>query len=313
MKRHFFLSVFIFLFMSTNAHASAYLPYAETLSPAAVGWGNLLVPGMGASLRGDPGEGALEAGIEIGSFYGGTFFAQESTFRIDGSVLIPDNKKIAKPLIGGIMQEFGLKFHMYNTFYQYQQASLDPANEELEKQYEQPLYRGNWKDVLAAPFEWKNLSEPLVYIPIILGAGYVYWNYRTTPVVYHKHNSSGFEDSLYASSSIVSLPLGSAFGEEVLFRGFMQREIRLYTHSAAVAIATQTLVFTAMHPPENRAAAFFGGIYFGLLTNYFDGNLEPGIATHFWTDLFNGVFVYFLYRESEHRSVPISSQVTIPF
>lgn len=286
---------------------------ADTISPAAVGWGNLLVPGLGASLRGDPGEGALEAGLEIGTFYGGTFFAKESTFRIDGSVLIPDDKKITKPVIGGMMQEFGLKLHMYDTFYHYQQASLDPANAELEKEYEQPLYKGDWKDVLAAPFEWKNLSEPLVYIPIILGSGFVYWNYATTPITYQKHNSTGTEDALYGTSAIVSLPLGSEFGEEVLFRGFLQREIRHYTHSTFLAIASQTALFAMMHPPETRAAAFAGGVYFGLLTNYFDGNLEPSIATHFWTDFVNGIFVYFIYREAEHRSVPISSQVTIPF
>jgi membrane protease YdiL (CAAX protease family) len=286
---------------------------AEVVSPAAVGWGNLLVPGMGASLRGLPGEGLTEAGLEITSFYGGTFLAKESSFRIDGTLILPDNKNINNAVLGGILQEFGLKLHMYNTFYQYQQASLDPGNIELEKEYEQPLYKGTWKDIISAPFEWKNLSEPLVYVPIILGTGFVYWTYKTNDIPNHRHVSNSGEDAFYGASAIVSLPLGSAFGEEALFRGFMQREVHHYTHSLVAAIASQTALFTVMHPLENRPAALAGGIYFGLMTHYFNGNLEPSIATHFWTDFINGIFVYFLYREAEHRPVPISTQITIPF
>ena len=291
----------------------ASLAAAETVSPAAVGWGNLIVPGLGASLRGLPERGLMEATAEIGTFYGGTFYGKEGSFRIDGSVLIPKNRDVFRPVVGGIMQEFGLKLHMYDTFYNYQQASLDPGNAELEKEYEQPLYQGHWDDVLTAPFKWKNLSEPTVYVPIILGSGFVYLTYRTTTIENRSHQSSGVADALYGASAAVSLPLGSSFGEEVLFRGFMQREIRRYTRSAFWGIASQTLVFTLMHPVENRPAAFAGGIYFGLLTNYFDGNLEPSIAAHFWTDFVNGVFVYFLFRQAEHKSVPLSAQITIPF
>ena len=287
--------------------------HAETVSPAAVGWGNLVVPGLGASLRGLPGRGLLEASTEIGTFYGGTFYGKEGSFRIDGTVLVPDNADVFKPVVGGIMQEFGLKLHMYNTFYNYQQASLDPGNAELEKEYEQPLYKGAWDDVLLAPFKWKNLEKPYVYLPIILGTGFVYLTYLGTPIASRSHASSSAEDALYGTSAAISLPLGSSFGEEVLFRGFMQREIRHYTHSVVASIGAETLVFTLLHPPDLRPAAFAGGIYFGLITNYFAGDLEPGIAAHFWTDFVNGVFVYFLFRQSEHKSVPLAANVSIPF
>ena len=286
---------------------------ADTVSPAAVGWGNLVVPGLGASMRGDPSRGLLEATAEIGSFYGGTFFVKEGNFTIDGTASVPTNGNVLKPVIGSIMQEFGLKLHMYDTFYNYQQASLDPANAELEKEYEQPLYKGNWVDTLVAPFEWRNLSNPYVYVPIILGSAFVYATYKGSPIDYRTTKPSSLEDSLYGASAIASLPLGSSFGEEVLFRGFMQREIRHYTHSVVASIATETIAFTLMHPAELRPAAFAGGIYFGLMVNHFEGDLEPGIAAHFWMDFVNGVFEWFLFRQANKEYVPLTTHISIPF
>lgn len=46
------------------------------VSPTYIGWGNTLIPGMGATLRGEPGRGMAEAGTEIGLYYGGTFFGK---------------------------------------------------------------------------------------------------------------------------------------------------------------------------------------------------------------------------------------------
>ncbi len=285
---------------------------ADTVSPAAVGWGNLLVPGLGASLRGLPTRGLIEASSEIGLFYGGTFLTKDGDFRIDGSAVLPATGNVTGAVAAAIMQEVGLKEHMYNTFYHYQQASLDPANAELEKSYEQPLYRGDWVDTLVAPFEWKNLSLPAVYIPIIAGGVYVAATYKGTPYT-PRGSANTTENIFYATSSALTLPLGSSFGEEVLFRGFIQREVHHYTHSLLAAIATETALFTLMHPADLRPAAFAGGVYFGLMAHYFEGDLGPGIAAHFWTDFINGVFVYLLFRQASHESVPLEANISIPF
>jgi membrane protease YdiL (CAAX protease family) len=286
---------------------------AASPAPAAVGWGNLLVPGLGATLRGESGRGLLEATSEIGSYFGGTFYAKEGHFSIDGSVVIPAGKDVIQPLAGELLQQFGLKFHMYNTFYNYQQASLDPAYAEFEKTYQQPLYRGTWNDVLAAPFKLRNLKSAWVYVPVLLSAGFVYAQYRSTDPALHNHQSTAAEGALYGLTDGIAIPLGSSFGEEVLFRGFVQREVWLYTDSLPAAIAVQTLLFTTIHALELRPAAFAGGIYFGVMANHFEGDLEPGIAAHFWVDFVNGVFQYFLYRKSEGKSVPLSARVAIPF
>ena len=154
---------------------------ADVPAPAAVGWGNLFVPGLGATLRGKPVRGLVEATTTLGTYYGGTFLAEEAHFSMDGSVKVPSEKKhISRNLTGQFLQEVGLKTHMYNTFYNYQQASMDPSNAELQKKYEQPLYKGSWDDVLFAPFKWKNLESGYVYVPILLSTAMLYAGYRGT-------------------------------------------------------------------------------------------------------------------------------------
>ena len=265
------------------------LAWAE-VSPAAVGWGNLVVPGLGATLRGEPMRGLMESSLTIGSYYGGTFYAKEGAFTIDGSVLVPSGRNITKPLLGQFLQEFGLKFHMWNTFYNYQQASLDPMQVEHQKHYEQPLYKGDWKDVLFAPFKWKNISTPWTYIPVALGTIYLLYGYNTAPVVQQGHRAKLGEEGLYDFTQGIGVPLGSSFGEEVLFRGFVQREARLYTGSVPLSILWETAMFMAIHPPDKRPVALLGGVFFGLAVNHFDGDLEPGIASHFWIDFISGFF-----------------------
>ncbi len=283
------------------------------VSPAAVGWGNLVVPGLGATLRGQPVRGLIESSATIGSYYGGTFYAKEGAFTIDGSVLVPSGRNITKPLLGQFLQEFGLKFHMWNTFYNYQQASLEPSQVQHQKEYQQPLYKGDWMDVLFAPFKWKNISTPWTYIPVALGTAYLLYSYNTSPVVVQNHRARLGEEGLYDFTQGIGVPLGSSFGEEVLFRGFIQREARLYTNSVALSILWETTMFMVIHPPDKRPVALLGGVFFGLAVNHFDGDLEPGIASHFWIDFISGFFVTLLFRKVEGKGVPFSTSLQIPF
>lgn len=284
----------------------------HAVSPAAVGWGNIILPGFGATLRRQPVRGLLEASTEIGTYYGGTFFGREGVFNIDNSVIVPDTRATWRPLTGEVLQEFGLKLHMFNTFYHYQQASLDPENLPMQLEYQQPLYKGNWDDVLLAPFRWKNLKEPWVLIPVALISGYLIWDYKQTPLRRAPYVSGPADEALYGFAQGVAVPLGSSFGEEVLFRGFIQREFLYYTKSLPLSILVQTILFTSLHAPHLRPGAFVGGIYFGLTVNHFDGDLEQAIATHFWADFISGILVYFRYRKFEGKSVPLGIQFQIP-
>ena len=251
MKKMLFISV---LLMWNVWQATA----RATASPAAVGWGNILVPGLGATFREQPLRGALEAGIEIGLFYGGTFGVREGNFTIDSTVLLPQRGSLFRPLLGQAMQQFGLKLHMFNTFYHYQQASLELQKSDVESRYQQPLYKGSWTDVLSAPFRWKNLSSPYVYCVIAAAAALLAIDYHTTSVSSSTYQPTGVENALFGVNSIGVVPLGSAFGEEPLFRGMMQREFHLYTNSLVVSILMQSALFTSLHPGAALCSSAFG-------------------------------------------------------
>jgi membrane protease YdiL (CAAX protease family) len=277
----------------------------EGVSSAAVGWGNLFVPGLGATLRGDPERALIEAGTEIGLFYGGTFGVREGGFTIDTTILLPQNGSLYRPLLGLTMQEFGLKLHMYDTFYHYQQASLSLSDTESEHERNagQPLYRGSWSDILTAPFRLKNLGNPWVFGFLLPIAAYLVYDYASNGPPNYNYRSNGTEDALYGFYDVVAEPLGSAFGEESLFRGFIQREATYYTGSVIAAILLQTGMFTSLHPEENYVPAFFGGLYFGYLTHHFDGDIEKAVACHFWVNVISGTLAYFNFRRAQGKPV----------
>jgi len=293
------------------------LTAAATVDPAAVGWGNLFVPGLGATFRGRPGKGLAEAGLELGTYFGGTFGVREGGFSIDGSVSIPTSPRLGEPIIGQSLQEFGLKYHFYNTFYHYQQAALDLKDTERERAKLQPLYQGTWKDMLAAPFSLKNLGSPWVYSLIGASAIYLIYSYQHTAITPFKFRITASNEALYGISQTTVIPVTGAIGEEPLFRGFIMRETRQYTQSAVAALLIESTMFTLLHPADLRESGFLSGIYFGLMTNHFDGNIEPAIAAHFWVNVIDGLVTYWTLRRAQGKNTPfappIVGQVTIPF
>lgn len=284
---------------------------SNLVDPGLTGWGNLVVPGLGASFRGDPLRGVAEAALEIGLFYGGTFGVREGTFTIDTTIVTPQKGSLVRPLVGQTMQQLGLKLHMYNTFYHYQQASLALEATETEHWNAQPLYRGNALDVLTAPFKWKHLSNPWVFGLLLASAGFIIADYATGTVTKSTHIASGFEDGLFLTQNGMIQPLGSAFGEEPLFRGFMQREFHRYTGSFWVANLMQAGIFTLLHPEEAHIPAFLGGAYFGFLVHHFDGDIEQAVAAHFWINTLNGIVAYLRFRRAQGKNVPFNPPIGI--
>ena len=287
------------------------------LSPSAVGWGNLFVPGLGATLRGYPGTGLTEAALEIGTYYGGSFGVREGGMTIDGSVKFPTKGNVYRPLVGQILQEFGFKYHFYNTFHHYQQASLALSESPREKENRQPLYQGTWKDILAAPFRWENIGSPWVYPVVLLSSAVIAYNYHHEPVQRVRVTTTPTSESLYGASQVFAIPYGGLIGEEPLFRGFIQREAQGYTDSVVASILMESTLFTLIHPNDLKATAFLSGLYYGYLVDKHHGNLEPGIAMHFWVNVVDGVFSYLLFRRAQGKNTawqpPVTAQITIPF
>jgi uncharacterized protein len=89
----------------------------------------------------------------------------------------------------------------------------------------------------------------------------------------------------------IALTLTAGFCEELLYRGYLQRQFRAWTNSAAVAILAQGIVFGASHGYQGwRFMALIAvyGCLFGIVVAW-RKTLRPGMMAHAWQDLFSGM------------------------
>lgn len=89
----------------------------------------------------------------------------------------------------------------------------------------------------------------------------------------------------------VALALSAGFCEELVFRGYLQRQFAGLTGSVSAGIALQGIVFGFGHlyegwVPVARIVCF--GLLFGALAQW-RRSLRPGMIAHGWSDL-TGVF-----------------------
>ena len=308
-KMHILKLICFVVFALQSAHAEV-TPVGR-VSPAAIGWGNLVVPGLGATLRDEPLTGLGEAGLEVGSFFGGTLLGHESRFKIDGSVDIPDGGSVGRAMGGRILQQFGLKYHFYNTFYHYQQAAIEQEDSPREKSNPQPIYRGTWKDVLLAPFQWDNIKTPWTWPIVVAVSTYLIYDYSQTKIMRRHSGLTTMDQASYGLSQVGAVPVGSSFGEDPLFRGFIQREIYGSTGSLVTAILTQTLLFSMLH--EDHVTSFAVGSYFGIEVNQLRGDLGPSMAAHFWINMVIGVLDYCALQRSAGKNAPLNPPVVAQF
>jgi len=89
---------------------------------------------------------------------------------------------------------------------------------------------------------------------------------------------------------LVSITAGIC--EEIVFRGYLQRQFAALTGSRWIAVTLQALVFGIAHGYQGVAAsgriALFG-LLFGMLALW-RGSLKPGIVAHAGTDILAGIF-----------------------
>jgi len=79
--------------------------------------------------------------------------------------------------------------------------------------------------------------------------------------------------------------------EELMFRGFLQRQILTLTGSAILAITAQAIIFGATHAYQgwrSVVAIIVYGLLAGILAHW-RRNLRPGIVAHAWQDIAGGL------------------------
>lgn len=105
--------------------------------------------------------------------------------------------------------------------------------------------------------------------------------------------------SLTALGIFVLLSTVAGVVEEILFRGYLQRQFAAITGSAYAAIALQAVVFGAGHGYEGvrrMVLIFVYGLMFGLLARW-RRSLLPGMMAHAWHDSFEGALLFFVARK----------------
>lgn len=85
--------------------------------------------------------------------------------------------------------------------------------------------------------------------------------------------------------------------EEIMYRGYLQQQVRAITGSAVVAIVVQAILFGLGHTYQGWKPVFvitILGLLYGILA-YWRGNLRSAMISHAWSDMFEGYFK-FLWR-----------------
>jgi len=96
----------------------------------------------------------------------------------------------------------------------------------------------------------------------------------------------------------VALSITAGFCEEVVFRGYLQRQFGALTGSSLVGILASALVFGMAHGYEGgRRMLLIGifGVMFGLLA-HFRRSLRPGMMAHAFHDTLTGLLLRFFLK-----------------
>lgn len=96
----------------------------------------------------------------------------------------------------------------------------------------------------------------------------------------------------------LGLSATAGFCEEIVFRGYLQRQFIALTRSSVIGILLAAAVFGASHGYEGPARMVQIGVFglmFGVLAHY-RKSLRPGMIAHAWHDSFSGILLHVLQR-----------------
>jgi CAAX protease family protein len=92
---------------------------------------------------------------------------------------------------------------------------------------------------------------------------------------------------------VLWLALSASAGvcEEIVFRGYFQKQFHAFTGNVALAVVLQALVFGAGHAYQGMkqvvVISVLGALY-GVLAAW-RKSLRPGMIAHAWSDVFGGL------------------------
>lgn len=90
----------------------------------------------------------------------------------------------------------------------------------------------------------------------------------------------------------IGVSISAGICEELVFRGYFQRQFHAYTHSRRIALFLQAVLFGVSHGYQGAAACakitILGALYGSLAL--WRKSLRPGMMAHAWSDILSGTF-----------------------
>jgi hypothetical protein len=89
----------------------------------------------------------------------------------------------------------------------------------------------------------------------------------------------------------VLLSISAGISEELVFRGYLQRQLTAFTGRASLALFLQVAIFGVAHGYQGvrncLAIAIYGALF--TLLALWRRSLRPGMISHAWTDIAGGL------------------------
>jgi membrane protease YdiL (CAAX protease family) len=89
----------------------------------------------------------------------------------------------------------------------------------------------------------------------------------------------------------IAVSVSAGFSEEVVYRGYLQKQILALSGSAAVAVVAQALLFGLSHAYQGINQVIVITVYgagYGVLAQW-RKHLRSNIVAHAWSDIFSGI------------------------
>ena len=121
------------------------------------------------------------------------------------------------------------------------------------------------------------------------------WTFLQNPHILGGTNAAQglLPQGLLESLVWIPLALSAGFCEELVFRGYLQKQFQAVTGNAGLAVFFQAIVFGVGHLYEGIAPVgliTLYGVLYGLLAVW-RKSLRPGMTAHAWSDIF-GVIIF---------------------
>jgi uncharacterized protein len=208
--------------------------------------------------------------IQLGLAAGGAYMQSRPS---SGPNLAPEHRGIVPLYVSMIALEWGLVWYVWGGIRHKGHRLLD-------------LVGGKWST-------WKNVAVDLaIALPF-----WVLWEgtARLVHLVLGESHAKTVQVLLPQTwlEIVLWLALSASAGvcEEIVFRGYFQKQFHAFTGNVALAVVLQALVFGAGHAYQGMkqvvVISVLGALY-GVLAAW-RKSLRPGMIAHAWSDVFGGL------------------------